>query len=69
MIESKPDMSIYNPFKLYDEEEDVNCHHDQVETLIHSFKGDHLWKCSKCGKRFTNQEIEARKEEYKKNQP
>lgn len=59
-------MAIFEPFALYDEEEDVNCRHDQVETLVHSFKGDHLWKCSNCGKRFTSQEIEARKEEYKK---
>lgn len=68
MIESKPDMSIYDPFKLYDEEVDVNCRHNQVETAFHSFDGNHLWKCSNCGKKFRNEEIEALKEEHRKNQ-
>ncbi|MCG9482107.1 hypothetical protein MCL30_09995 [Acinetobacter pittii] len=68
MSNGKPEISGYEPFALYDEEEDVNCHHEIVETVCHSFKGDHLWKCSNCGKKFTNKEIEARKEEYRKNQ-
>lgn len=61
-------MKRYEPFALYDEVEDVDCRHEQVETACHSFDGDHLWKCSNCGKKFRNKEIEALKEEHRKNQ-
>lgn len=61
-------MKRYDPFALYDEVEDVDCRHDQVETVCHSCEGDHLWKFSKCGKKFRNKEIEALKEEHRKSQ-
>jgi len=68
MSNEKPAISGYEPFALFDEKEDVNCSHNQVETACHSFDGNHLWKCSNCGKKFRNKEIEALKEEHRKNQ-